>query len=233
MAGTRAKLEDPKARTVIEITWPWGEYHARNPRTIPPLLYADMVAQSGTNFDALALQFYFGLAADGAYVRDLMSISAMLDKFANFAKPLHISAVEVPSDTTADPWDAWGGAKSVADGGKWRRPWDEALQAEWLSQFFTLCLSKPYVRTVAWRDLADYEGHYLSHGGLLNANLTPKAAFAAYRKYRDSFHQRKRVRSLGLTPLDLSAPGSTGPDVFEDALASAGPPPPAPTPAGD
>ncbi len=34
-------------------------------RTIPPLLYADMVVQSGTNFDGIGLQFYFGLGDDG------------------------------------------------------------------------------------------------------------------------------------------------------------------------
>ena len=188
-----------------------------------------MVVQSGTNFDALALQFYFGLGDDGLFVRDLLDVSSLLDKFANFAKPLHISAAQVPSDTSVDPWDAWGGAKSVIDGGTWRRPWDEPLQAEWLKMLYAVCLSKPYVKTVTWRDLADYEGHYLSHGGLLHADLKAKASFNAYRRFREGYHQRRRVRTLGMTQLDLSAAGSIGPEVFEDTLASAVPPAAAPT----
>ncbi|MDD4889246.1 MAG: endo-1,4-beta-xylanase [Phycisphaerae bacterium] len=231
MAGTRTKQEDPKARTLIEVTWPWGVYHARSQRTIPPLLYADMVVQSGTAFDGLALQFYFGLGDIGFYVRDMLSMSAVLDKFANFAKPLHISAVQVPSDVSIDTWDAWGGAKSVEDGGQWRRPWDEALQAEWLKQFYALCLSKPYVRTVAWRDLADFEGHFLSHGGLLRATLEEKVGFTEYCRFRDCYHRRRRVRTLGMAPLDLSGPNTIGPEIFEEAAASAAtiaPPPPRP-----
>lgn len=224
MAGTRVKQEDPRARTIIEITWPWGEYHARSQRTIPPLLYADMVVQSGMNFDGLGLQFHFGLGADGMYVRDLLSISALLDRFATFSKPLHISAVQVPSDTSVDPWDAWGGAKSVLDGGQWHRPWDGQLQADWLKLFYLLCLSKPYVRTISWQDLADYEGHYLSHGGLLRADLEPKPAFGAYSSFRDSYHQRRKVRALGLSPLELGRQPQVAAEVFDSVPVSASPP---------
>ncbi|MCG3177874.1 MAG: hypothetical protein BIFFINMI_00196 [Phycisphaerae bacterium] len=225
MACTRTKQEDPKAKSLIDVTMPWGEYHARNLRTIPPLLYADMVVQSGTNFDGIGLQFYFGLGDDGLFVRDLMSISALLDKFANFAKPLHVTAVQVPSDTTVDPWDAWGGAKSVRDGGNWRRDWDEQLQADWLRLFYSTALSKPYVRTVAWRDLADYEGHFLSHGGLCHSDLSPKPAFAACREFRKAYHQRQGVVSLGLTPLDLGGSASGGLRIFTGASPRAPKPP--------
>src|SRR5690606_10828770 len=37
----------PRAQAVINLVYPWGEYYARNQRTIPPMLYGDMVVQSG------------------------------------------------------------------------------------------------------------------------------------------------------------------------------------------
>lgn len=223
MACTRVKQEDPKAKAQIEVTWPWGEYHARNLRTIPPMLYADMVVQSGTNFDGLCLQFLFGQGNDGLFCRNLMDISALLDKFANFSKPIHVTAAQVPSDTSVDPWDAWGGAKSVIDGGRWRRDWDERLQADWLRLFYALSLSKPFVRTVSWRDAADYEGHYLSHGGLLHADLSPKQAFAAYRDFRTHYHKHQRIRPLGLDPLELSTEPDSWIRIFSTGQARAVP----------
>src|SRR5215217_296961 len=37
----------PQARTLITVTQPFGEYHARPNASVPPMLYAEMVAQAG------------------------------------------------------------------------------------------------------------------------------------------------------------------------------------------
>lgn len=187
----------PRSTTVIDLVAPWGEYYARNPRTIPPLLFADMALQSGVPFDAFGLQFYFGVPADGMYLRDMMQISSMIDRFANFGKPLHITAVQVPSAATPDPADAWRGQVSPAAAGTWRGPWSEAVQAEWLRRFYEIAMSKPFVETVAWRDLADVTGHYLPHGGLLRADLSPKPAYdqlMVFRKNLPSGTDKARPR---------------------------------------
>ena len=178
MGATLTKQLSPRSTTIVDLIAPWGEYYARNQRTIPPLLYADMAVQSGINFDAFGLQFYFGVARDGMYVRDLMQISSMIDRFALLGKPLHITALQVPSATTTDPLDAWGGSVSVEEGGRWHEDWSEDLQTHWLRDFIRIALSKPFVESITWRDLADYEGHYLPHGGLLNRDLSPKKAFS-------------------------------------------------------
>lgn len=167
----------PRSTAIVDIVAPWGEYYARNPRTVPPLLFADMLAVAGINFDAFGLQFYFGVPVDGMFVRDMMQISAMIDRFANFGKPLHITAVQVPSGSTTDPTDHWRGAHAPAAAGQWHAKWSEAVQAEWLERFLEIVLSKPFVETVTWRDLADTDGHYLPHGGLLRRDLAPKAAY--------------------------------------------------------
>jgi hypothetical protein len=136
-----------------------------------------MCSQSGINFDAIGLQFYFGLAREGMYVRDMLQISAMLDRFANLGKPLHITAVQVPSAVSPDESDAWAGQIDIAQGGEWHQPWNEQTQSLWLRDFLNVALSKPFVETISWRDLADAGPHYLPHGGLLRKDLTPKAAF--------------------------------------------------------
>ena len=91
MAAAVAKQTAPRSTVVIDVTAPWGEYYARNQRTIPPLLYADMVIQSGVDFDAFGIQFRFGPAVDGMFVRDMFQVSSLLDHFVKLSKPLHIT----------------------------------------------------------------------------------------------------------------------------------------------
>jgi hypothetical protein len=176
----------PSAQVMVELLLPWGEYYARNQRTIPPALYADMCVQSGVKFDCFGTQVLMGAPVDGHFVRDLMQISGMLDEFVGLGKPLHISACQVPSDTATDPWDAWGGKEPVA-------------RAEWLQAFSRVAISKPFVESVCWRDLADYEGHYIPHGGLCLNNLQPKLAYRELRNFRASLatsvvDQQRRTR---------------------------------------
>lgn len=167
----------PSAMTLVNICAPWGEYYSRNQRTIPPMLYSDMIVQNGINFDAFGLEFYFGVGSDGMFIRDMFQISSLLDTFANFGKPVHISAVEAPSSTETDEQDAWGGELSADDAGMWYDPWTEPLQSRWLREFYNIALSKPFVDTINWRDLSDCDDHYLPHGGLLRHDFSPKLAY--------------------------------------------------------
>jgi hypothetical protein len=197
----------PQAEVVLDLVTPWGEYYARNQRTIPPLLYADMAVQSGVKFDAVGLQIYTGVPVDGYYVRDLMQVSALLDAFVNFGKPVRVTACQAPSDVKSDPWDAWGGEVSVTKAGRWHAPWSQRLQAEWVQAFSRVCISKPFVESICWRDLADYEGHFIPHGGLCRNDLEPKLAFRELRNFRAWLH------SAGPAKPDAPPPGQdTGPE---------------------
>jgi hypothetical protein len=177
MSAALTKQLAPRATAVVDLIAPWGEYYAKNQRSIPPMLYADMAVQSGVNFDAFGLQFYFGVGVDGMYVRDMFQISSMIDRFANLGRALHITGLQVPSSVAADRWDAWGGAVSVEDGGVWRKSWSEEIQSLWLRAFIALALSKPFCESITWRDLSDQQGHFLPNGGLLKADLSPKQAY--------------------------------------------------------
>ncbi len=185
MAAALTKQLAPRATTIVDLVAPWGEYYARNQRTIPPMLYADMAVQSGINFDAFGLQFYFGVGIDGMYVRDMFQVSSLIDRVGSLGKPIHITGVQVPSSTAVDKWDAWGGAMSPAEGGVWHEAWNEDGQSRWLRSFYVVALSKPFVETISWRDLSDQQGHYLPHGGLLHADLSPKPAYRTLRLLRN------------------------------------------------
>lgn len=155
------KQMSPKCQAVVGIVLPWGEYYARDARTIPPTLYAEMAVQSGINFDAFGVEIRFGTGEPGGAARDLLQISAMLDRFGAFGKPLHVTLTGVPSS---------GGAP--ADG-EWRGPWSPALQGEWMREVFRIALSKPFIETVSSARFADAT----ESCGLLDANGRPKPAF--------------------------------------------------------
>lgn len=166
----------PKAQTIIELVLPWGEYYARNQRTIPPSLYADMVVQSGVGFDGLGVQFQFGQPVDGMFVRDMLQISEKLDRLGNLGKPIHVTGVQAPSSASDDP---------ATCGGFWRKPWSDLVQSRWVKEFYTIALSKPFVESVTWLDLVDRTAAgSMPHGGLLDAKMHPKAAYKVIKDLR-------------------------------------------------
>lgn len=179
MACALTRQLSPRGTTIIELVSPWGEYYARNQRTIPPLLYADMAVQSGIAFDAFGIQVCFGPSIDGMFTRDMFQISAMLDQFSKLGKPVHITAVQVPSAMDAVKVDAGNGSvvTRAVDGGVWHEPWSEASQAEWVAAFADVALSKPFVESICWRSLADHPAQPVPHGGLLGPDHNPKKAY--------------------------------------------------------
>lgn len=151
----------PKSSAIIGITLPWGEYYPADPRTIPPLLYAEMAVQNGIHFDAFGLEIRFGTGDPGHYVRDMLQVSALLDRFGGLGKPLHIIAAGVPS-----------GGGNDSDG-CWRGKWSAETQAEWVKQFYRIALSKPFVETVTCLQLADAT----DQDGLLDMDSVSKPAY--------------------------------------------------------
>ena len=164
LAVNVTKRAAPRARVVLDLTQPWGEYFARNPRTAPPLLYAEMATQSGIPFDAFGVQFVFGLDSDGYHLRDMFQISTLIDRLASLGKPLHITAAAVPSDATL------AGCPNCT--------WDEQGQAAWVGLLGEIALSKPYVESVCFETLSDGWCTGVPSGGILRADGSPKPALA-------------------------------------------------------
>lgn len=189
---TQVKTMIPTAKTLVTIKYPYGEYHARSRASVPPMLYAEMVAQAGIGFEAFGLEAEMGVAAPGMYARDLFQFSSMLDHFTTLGKLLFLTSVGVPSRATPDPQDASDGKLDPTAGGIWKRPWDPELQAQWLNDAYRIALSKPFVESIAWSNLSDLRPS-LPGGGLLDDMFKPKPAFAKLQEMREQVHgwQRK------------------------------------------
>ena len=167
------KKNAPKAQALIEIPMPWGEYYARNQRSIPPTLYADLVAQNDVKFNGFAIPLQMGKAIDGYYVRDIMQISDMIDWFTPFDKDIHLINCQVPSCAKMSSEEA-GTQKPIMHAGMWHNPWGETLQAEWLNVISQIAMSKPQVKSLCWGELIDSKGMSIYRGGLMKDYMTPK-----------------------------------------------------------
>lgn len=178
-----AKTADTKSRKIIEIVFPWGEYYASDRTTIPPLVYTDMIIQSGINFDAVGLQLQFGANQPGMHVRDMMQISSRLDFFAQVAKPVHITSVAVP-DRISTP----DGDPHLC--GYWHKPWTEEVQAQWIESFYKAALSRSFINTVTYGALADGTQNSMAGQGLLDEHLNPKKALLSVVKFQKLIEKR-------------------------------------------
>ena len=188
MLVSQVKTLIPSARTLVTIAHPFGEYHSHSRAAVPPMLYAEMLSQSGINFEAYALEVEMGVPAPGMFMRDLFQLSSLLDRFSTLGRPVFLTAVGAPSRPTPDPSDASEGRLNPSLAGRWRRPWDPQLQAEWMEAVYQLALSKPFVESIAWSNLADVR-QTLPGGGLLDDVLQPKASFQKLQQMREKLKQ--------------------------------------------
>jgi hypothetical protein len=182
-ANMAVKAASIRALRIVEISNPWGEYYAVAPNTIPPLVYMDMIVQSGINFDAFGLAMRLGKNLSGMHVRDMMQISAVLDYFGPVGKPLYITGVEVPSQNG-------DGLYSSKVAGAWHQEWDQSKQAEWIEQFYRIALSKPYVDSVTYSALADTRDSTIANSSLLTGQFEPKKSFQVLKKLRAEIFSR-------------------------------------------
>jgi hypothetical protein len=183
----------PNARTMVTITQPFGEYHARGRASVPPILYAEMVAQAGINFEAFGLELEMGVPSQGMFSRDLFQLSCLLDRFSTLGRPVFLTAVGVPGRSTPDPDDVSEGRRDPSAAGRWRRPWDPALQAEWMDAVYQLAMSKPFVESVCWSSLADIR-QVLPGGGLFDESLKPKPVFQKLQSLREKIKRDASIK---------------------------------------
>jgi hypothetical protein len=144
------------------------------PQQHPSFVYMDMVVQSGTSFDAFALQVRFGKDETGFHLRDMMQISSILDCFAPIAKPLYITDVRSPARTAQASSTPVLPASGIASGIRRIRPsgWSGSIR---------IALSKPFVEAVNYGSLADSDGGVIAHSGLLNQELEAKESLDVLR----------------------------------------------------
>lgn len=202
MAVMVTKRVHPTARAMIEITHPFGEYYAMHQRSIPPLVYADMILQAGIPIEAFGVKLLMGRAANGQYTRDLMQVSDLLDRYSNLGKPVHVTGVAAPSEPVPRMLEFGRGTRSGPgspleppddEAGHWRQSWSENVQAHWMEAVYNVVLSKPFVDSVTWLDLADHALSAMPRGGLADGQFKAKPAYQRLVTMRKQFHKAEAV----------------------------------------
>jgi len=170
----------PKATLQVEVSQPWGDY-ADPKGDLPPTLYCQLLSEAAVSFDAIALRLQMGSPAPGGGVRDLLSISHVLDRYAEFERPLAVSACGAPSSNVGE------------NPGWWKSGWTPDTQAKWLEAVGRLAASKPYVRSFAWHQLGegqtDRKPIEMESGGLVTMGGEPKPGLAKLALLRRELHE--------------------------------------------
>jgi hypothetical protein len=170
----------PAAKVVVEIAQPFGEHASGKPQSVAPLLYTELLLESGIAIDALGLRVQFGDSGPGHSARDLMQLSDMLDTYAQFEKPIDVTAIGAPS----------GLETPDCESGRWREPWSPDHQTRWMTDALSVALGKPYVRSVAWHALFDSPGADMPLGALVGAEGRAKPALRRMAEIRAAVRKR-------------------------------------------
>lgn len=179
----------PAAKVVVEINQPFGEYLAYSRRAVPPLAYIELLNQAGVAIDGVGLRVQVGQPGVGGSARDLMALALMLDRYATLERPVFVTATGAPSQPLTDE----SREEQFRDAGWWRAPWSPATQADFARKFATLALSRPFVHSVAWQDLADgtRKAREMPYGGLVNSAGETKPAARALMETRRALRDGK------------------------------------------
>ncbi|MBA4027922.1 MAG: hypothetical protein C0475_02055 [Planctomyces sp.] len=193
----------PQGRVIVEVAQPWGEYTAgpRGGRAVPPMAYVELMGQMQVNPDALGVRVQMGQAEGGRSARGLMDLAAMLDRLAEFDRPIAVTALGAPSREGPVPI-----AAEALTPGHWRSGWTPQVQAEWLGRVGGLMASMPYVQSVCWQDLYEPDASAgpvngpgaagapeMAWGGLASASGVAKPALEALRRLRASLRGNAAV----------------------------------------
>ena len=166
---------DPDATIVVNVCNSFGDYAADGKvhlgpiyeRVFTPLGYVKEVIDAGVDFDVVGVQLYFP-------ARDMLAINKVLDEYARFGKPVHITELGVATGgrpvSSAEEIERLNRIE-----GLWHPPWSEKVQADWAEWFYTMCYARPEIEAVTWWDFSDPA--FIPTGGFVRADGTPKESF--------------------------------------------------------
>lgn len=150
---TRAK--NPDATIIVNNCCPFGENAADGrvhlgpvfEKVYTPLSYLDDIMEAGVEFDVVGVQIYFP-------ARDMLSINKLLDEYARFGKPIHITELGVRCAEDETP------ARQESEQlrrtrGEWHHPWCEKVQADWMEWFYTMSYARDEIEAITWWDFRD------------------------------------------------------------------------------
>ncbi len=166
---------DPRTPTIVSFDQPWAEYVADQEQELTPLHFADTLVRGDLGLAGVALEINFGYAPGGTLPRDALEVSRQIERWNQLGAPL-VAIVTVPSSGSDDP-AAHSPAKvlpNLAVGGVTAR-WQREI-VEWL---VPLLVARQPVQAVLWNQMRDDVPHDFPHGGMFDAQGTPKPALEA------------------------------------------------------
>ncbi len=182
-----AYATEPKVHRLINNCCPCAEYvqmkqwsgqEAKYRQRTPNQFLRDLV-DAGVNFDIVGQQMYFPY-------RDLQDTIIMIERLAEFNKPVQLTEVGCPAGPTNDTIRL-GTSKMPNEPYIWHRYWDEETQSEWFEGLYKLAFSKPYIESISWFDMID-PYVYMENGGLLKSREgAKKPSYDRMKKLLDGF----------------------------------------------
>ncbi len=177
LACRTTKQGNPDATRVVNHCCLWAEDVAKSATpAISPHQFVQNCLAADISFEVIGIQLYYPH-------QDMFEVDRMLDRFAEFGKPVHVTELGVSSSTALDT-----GSQIQKPGGRWHAPWSQTVQADWVEQFYTLCFSKPHIAAVSWWDLSDI-GNFWPHGGLVDDDMQPKEAYRRLQQLIQAWQQ--------------------------------------------
>lgn len=174
MAGLQAGY--PQARNIvasIALPYGWNQEKLKDMNALPPQgiafpMYLDMLQERGLPFDAIGLEIYhFGIDIPGnmgAPGLSLAAIARTMNFYNKYEMPVYITEFQVPS--------------SQETGTSWlHQPWDEATQAEFTQDFYTLAFGTEYMQGVQWAAFVSDKNSFLINSGILDEEYQPKPVY--------------------------------------------------------
>ena len=155
----------------------WAEYakdrNVDGSKRWSPYQFIKACFDHGIDYEVIGLQLYYPQF-------DVFEIDRMLDRFAVFNRPIHITEIAASSQDGFDLESMR--PKTYAPG--WHGPWNETMQADWAEAMYTLAYSKEQFEAITWWDFADVKGKFWPFGGLLRGDMTPKEGYVRLQELR-------------------------------------------------
>ena len=212
MVVLQIKKIDPEASAIVELLQPWGEYYATNPRSIPPITYAELLNEASLGFDGFSLRAVLQAPLPGQQARDLMQLSQLLDRFGALGQPLYVT-VGCPSEPITEAMIADAASDRPIDPacGHWRRPPSPGVQGHWLEAALQVALGKSCVDGVTWMELEDHPAMSVPLTGLVDEDGKGKEAMG---RFMDFVKRLRQKPTAGLA--DVSVTGDDDVEIIVD-----------------
>lgn len=196
------------AKVLVELVHPFDDQVASCEHSVPCYEYAVRTLDEGVHVDCFGLVIESGLPEIGSEVRDLLSMSDVIDHIGRLERPIMITGMRVPSAQSGD----------LDGGGRWHHDWSEDLQARWATSMYGIALGKMTNRsdTARARPVGVVEGvlwsglHDAPNGlktGLLRESGVPRKAMEQLATVRRALRRPLKNAQLkhGLLSLDPEA----------------------------